>query len=1105
VVLFLLIRVLFKASISGCPIHLDVGAPSHHNYWLWHRRPGLSGGATQMDNRRTIFAYKVVALVLAGMMAPASAQNKHMGMALPPQTNPIMDEWEIVFRSGTDLRNKGKYAEAIPVIRQSVALARADKNLREIATSLTMLGGLYRVEGELADSEQTLKEAISLIESNLGPTNSLLANSLNNLAVVYKDEYRYELAESLFRRQFDIAVKNFGPDAPTTLVSVSNLGRLYRDEGRLAEAEYLLRVALEHRQKVLGPVHRSLAPIIYELSTVYAEEGKNELAETLSDTALAIRRKTLGENHDEYAESLEQRAALYARAGNLLRAEQLGKQAVAVMESTYGPIHRSVANTLGNLASAYLGSGNYQKAEPLLKRALEIYEKLYGPNYTGLVGPLTRLGNLYLAKEDFAAAQAPLEKAFTLQSRIFGSDHVRVTEMMTLLGSVYAHRDRAAEAEKLFKTSLQIREKFYGPNHPAMAAVLHELGRFYREHGRFDAALPFDQRALTIDEAALGGDHPTIATLLQELATLRYAQGNPQEAEPLFERAMQNIDRQFQEHFAYMSEKERLVFLDKVSSIYPLFLSFCFSYRDQDATLIGAMYDVVLKQRNLIGQSVTSLLAAIEDSGDAKARQILHDSVAKKSELAAMLNVEAHDRDEWKKTIAKLEEESNQLERQLAERSGVFASQARLANVGWRDVQQGLGPGEAAVELVHFRSQDVRRLSDKQLYAALVLRKDWAGPKLVFIGEAGELEATVSSDYRQRILSNPVPAPPDARTLYQALWSPLTDVLSDAKRIYLAPDGIFTQLSLGMIASPAGRMLMEDYDLRIVSSSRDLLLDFPRKAQDTAVLVGNPKFDLDEAGYAAALKHLDEPAKRLLAANISGNVSRDAGSGNCPSGGGILCPLPATGTEISVVEELLSRHGWHSQVYRGQAALEESIKGVQHPRVLHIATHGFFLPEQQVRSVSSEAANPTIEDPMLRSGLYFAGADRTLSGVSPSPDRDDGVLTASEAVGLHLRGTELVVLSACDTGLGEVKAGEGVFGLRRALQEAGAQSILMSMWSVPDRETSELMKSFYEKWLDGEEKHEALRKAELEEREVVRQRYGQDIPFYWGAFVLVGR
>jgi CHAT domain-containing protein/Flp pilus assembly protein TadD len=1053
-----------------------------------------------MGIRRMVIADKVVTLVLAGIITAASAQSeKSMAAAQPLGTRAASDhKWDTVFRQGVDLRLKGNYSDALSVIKQAVAIARGDNDPRRIAISLNMLGVLYWFEGELADAEPTLKEAIALIESKFGSTDSLLMSPLGNLALVYQDQYRFELAESLLRRQFDIGVKTLGPDHPTTLLSVSNLGRLYRDEGRLAEAEYLLRVALERRKSVLGPVHRDLAQTIFDLSSVYAEEGKYALAESLSDTALDMRRRTLGEHHDEYAESLGQRATLYARAGDLLRAEQLGKQAVAVMEATYGPIHRSVANTLGRLSSAYLDSGNYQKAEPLLKRAVGIYEQLYGPNYPSLAGPLTRLGDLYLAKEDFPAALVPLQRAFILQSKVFGSNHVRVSGTMMLLGSVYAHLGRSDEAEEVYKTSLQIREKFYGPTHPAVAAVLHQLGRFYREHEKFDVALLFDQRALSIDEAVLGEDHPMIATLLQELAALRYAQGNLREATPLFERALSNTDKQFQKHFAYMSEKERLLFLDKVSSIYPLFLSFCFKYRDQDATLIGRMYDVVLKQRNLIARSVASMTAAIEDSGDSTARQILRDSVAKKSELAAMLNVEAHDRDEWKKTIARLEEESNQLERQLAERSIVFARQAQLENVGWREMQQTLRSEEAAIEIVHFSS------ADKQVYVALVLRNGWAGPKLVLIGEERELKATVLSSYQPRILSNRAQAPPDARALYEVFWSPLVDVLGDTKRIYLAPDGIFTQLSLGIITTPSGDTLMEDYDLRIVSSTRDLLVDFSRNAEETAVLVGNPKFDLNEAEYAAALRHLDTPMKVLLASNIPGSVSRDGGSGSCPSGG-ILCPLPATDTEISTVETLLGKHGWHSHVYRGEAALEESIKAVQHPRVLHIATHGFFLPAQQAGSVSSEADSPTTEDPMLRSGLYFAGADRTLSGVSPTPDRDDGVLTASEAAGLHLRGTELVVLSACDTGLGEVKAGEGVFGLRRALQEAGAQSILMSMWSVPDRETSELMKLFYEKWLNGTEKHEALREAELEEREVVRRRYEQDIPFYWGAFVLVGR
>jgi len=176
-------------------------------------------------------------------------------------------------------------------------------------------------------------------------------------------------------------------------------------------------------------------------------------------------------------------------------------------------------------------------------------------------------------------------------------------------------------------------------------------------------------------------------------------------------------------------------------------------------------------------------------------------------------------------------------------------------------------------------------------------------------------------------------------------------------------------------------------------------------------------------------------------------------------------------------------------------ALKEAILRQQAPRVLHLATHGFFI-----------LSRPNIGlDPLLRSGLFLAGAGRTLAGSPPSAGLENGVLTSYEAAQLNLQGSELVVLSACDTGRGDQADGEGVFGLRRALEEAGAQAVVMSSWSVPDRETQELMALFYKKWLAGADKHEALRQAQLEERAVVRQRYGKDLPFYWGAFVMVGR
>jgi CHAT domain-containing protein len=258
---------------------------------------------------------------------------------------------------------------------------------------------------------------------------------------------------------------------------------------------------------------------------------------------------------------------------------------------------------------------------------------------------------------------------------------------------------------------------------------------------------------------------------------------------------------------------------------------------------------------------------------------------------------------------------------------------------------------------------------------------------------------------------------------------------------------------------------------------------------------------MEEGDQRSVVRNLRkaEKTETLMAAVTRGLRSRDQKRG-------ALAPLPATKEELKNIRALLAKQGWQVEMHSEADALEEAVKNVKGPRVLHAATHGFFLPDQPLKPRSLMGDAPLgQEDPMLRSGLFFAGAERVLSGEPAAPDLDDGVLTAYEATGLNLQGTELVVLSACETGLGQATSGEGVFGLRRALQVAGAEAVLMSLWSVPDRESQELMNLFYEKWLSGIGKHEALREAQLEMRTRVKARYGQDLPFYWGAFVLVGR
>jgi len=346
-------------------------------------------------------------------------------------------------------------------------------------------------------------------------------------------------------------------------------------------------------------------------------------------------------------------------------------------------------------------------------------------------------------------------------------------------------------------------------------------------------------------------------------------------------------------------------------------------------------------------------------------------------------------------------------------------------------------------------------------------------------------------------------APLWSDSVYRDLWKPIEDALGGARRIYFSPDGALNLVSFPVIPIGNRRRLIDKYDVRVVTSTRDLVIDNSAAASNSAVLIGDPRFELTEAQQRAAV-HLTAPEKSVEATSqaSSGSGLRSEELRQKKN----LAPLPATKLEIESIRSLLEKQGWKVKTFTGEQATEEAVKLAQGPRVLHVATHAFFLKDQAwTENPTSLGSLQGYEDPMLRSGLFFAGAARVLRGEKPADDLEDGILSAYEATGLNLHGTELVVLSACETGRGQIANGEGVFGLWRALHQAGAQTVLMSLWSVPDRETQELMTLFYSKWLSGEVKQQALREAEMELHEKVKARYGEDRPFYWGGFILVGR
>jgi CHAT domain-containing protein len=332
----------------------------------------------------------------------------------------------------------------------------------------------------------------------------------------------------------------------------------------------------------------------------------------------------------------------------------------------------------------------------------------------------------------------------------------------------------------------------------------------------------------------------------------------------------------------------------------------------------------------------------------------------------------------------------------------------------------------------------------------------------------------------------------EMKLLYELVIKPIEPYLKGRKQLFISPDGMLNLIPFEIFITSEGKYLMEDFIINYIAAGRDIV-----RFTDTTVAKGDVIIMADP-DYDMGAKMKDQIVREWREAKTTkGDVSRGISEMNFPR-------LPDTKEEADNIEKILGeRSGQKVRNYQDQKALEEILFSVESPKVLHLATHGYFLKDEEAKEVLGEGFDteeveniPTagIENPMLRSGIVLAGVNTSLK-----EGRDDGLVSAEKILGLRLKGTDMVVLSACETGVGDVKNGEGVFGLKRAFILSGSKTVVMSLWSVPSKETTELMTHFYKLWSDGKKKAEALRQAKME---MMRKKQS---PFYWGAFVMAGK
>jgi CHAT domain-containing protein/Tfp pilus assembly protein PilF len=928
--------------------------------------------------------------------------------------------------------------------------------------------GESRLEPRLQEAQAAYDEAVRLLEA--GQYASAMAQS--------------ERALSLRR-----AVQ--GDSHPELAQCFSLLGTLRHLQGDYAQAEVLLRRGLELREASLGHNdHPDVADSLNTLTNLYTDQGLYSRAELLCQRARAIREAVLGQCHPHVADSLNSLARLFARQGLFSRAEPLYQRALAIREEALGQGHPDVARTLNNLANLYREQGLPGRAEPLYERALAIREEVLGANHPLVATSLNNLATLYLDRAQYARAEALYERALSIQEAALGGDHPDVARTLSNLAALHARQGAYSLVEELSARALAIREAALGHHHPDIAYCLDNLAGRYKAQGSYDLAEPLYQRSLAIREATLGSRHPLVAETLGRLGQLQCARGHLDEALPLFWRA-----------FVMSEQRLRQEALDFSNSRLSSFLQFLRTGEERLYALLRAHPEDAGVRRLALSAALLLKGRCVEEAADTS--RTIYRSLGEQDRTAfeqlrelrtqlaalALQGPGALSPADHQQRLKELAEQGDALEAGLARRSAPLRAMAALPSPDEivDHVAAALPRDGALVELIAYADRPFLSQpgagSAQLRYLALVLFPD-ASTRALDLGPAEPIDQ-LASRLRNALAIRDASFLESAQALYALAFQPLLPLLGKAHRLFLSTDG---QLALVPFAAlhDGERFLIDSFDLTYLTSGKELL---PRM-QDTAascsvVVMADPDFS-------------------------ASRQPRDVESGSSPrteQAERPWVPLPGTRQEAEALQRLMPQ----AQLFLGAEATKERLLSLSAPGVLHLATHGFFLGDAAPTPPGSRAvvhfgalgqntSAPRPSDPLLRSGLVLATG--SASGAEDSEGScslaHHSMVTALELAGLDLWGTQLVVLSACDTGRGEVKLGQGVYGLRRAFIIAGAETVVMSLWKVNDETTRALMEAYYGHLLAGQGRGSALREAMRSVRE------SQPHPHFWAPFIVQG-
>jgi antitoxin component YwqK of YwqJK toxin-antitoxin module/CHAT domain-containing protein len=1005
-----------------------------------------------------------------------------------------------------------RYTQALDVYLSARAHydAHANDYPSEIRALYSSIAWCYL---NLSNYEQAVKHADKAYQFALtqtGEKSDAAINRLKDLAEINRIAKVFDEAEKYLHKQAETIKEMYGTETLTYLSVLIKQSELYRDKGEPRKALALIKPLLAQWQE--KHLSHTYVTLLKELASVF-ENLKQVKEEEYYRVEYLKRYKELNNEDFTYALYLGELANFYSRQNKIHEAEQTYTLALSIANATdyaTNPMIRTLYTSLGGVKSSL---DKNKEAEELFLEAMNITRKdtLNNPVHYELAAE--ELSDFYIKVGRYNDSEKVTKNILALVERKEGKSFYYY-RIQNNLSTVYQNQSRYEEAMKLGDSIVTPVEEEYGVNNWLALSIHNNMGVIALKSRDFSRAKSEFEKCMN---GYLSRSNPTqidlawIATSASNLASAEVNLGMIKEAEEHLrkcdatrkefsiavttahvtstQRSWANIFEAKQEYqkaentwnqilsklldytntnFYFMSDEEKAQFWKSQGYTFQQYQSFALRRAKQNSSLLGNMYNVQLATKAILLSSSNKIRKRILSGGDTAMVNTYYRWQHKRDQLAQLYASPSTSK-EYLAQVDSIKNNINHIEKELNIAAEDVEKDKGGKLVQWRDVQTMLKSNEAAVEIIRLRYHH-RYERDSIVYVALILTAETkTAPMLVILPDGKSLEGRSLRFYK-----NAIGVQMTDTVSWKAYWQPIQESMKDKTRLYLSLDGVYNSINLNTLRNPEGKFIVDGTNMTLLANTKDLLAVKGKRrisSSSSASLVGFPTYFLGKEKIKTLGNTRDFDMTRISDTDRSG-----------------IAELPGTREEIEKVNGILKANRWQVNTLTSEAATETSIKEFWQPRLVHIATHGFFTNEDD---------NTSGTDPMLRAGLLFTGAANFLQD-QVSATTDNGILTAYEAANLNLDNTDLVVLSACETGKGEVQNGEGVYGLQRAFQTAGAQAIIMSLWKVDDTATQELMTSFYQNWMNGSTKAEAFRQAQLQ----LKNKYSH--PYYWGAFVMMG-